>query len=131
MRVKALKTFASVSLGNVGQGDVREVKDSQARQLIAHGFVEEYETKVIVHRPNLPTGEQSASQVGQASEQTTSDSQASADGSASQSTQASGSDATSYTPLTDSGGTSTPERLPHAVQHKGGRKAGRATGKRQ
>lgn len=71
MQVKALRTFQSTTLGNVDAGQVLDAPDSLARQMIASGYLEQYETKVVVQRPTMPAAPLSASPAGQASEQTT------------------------------------------------------------
>lgn len=71
MQVKAIRTFQSTTLGNIDADQVFDAPDSLARQMIAAGYLEEYETKVVVQRPTTPAAPLSASQAGQASEQTT------------------------------------------------------------
>lgn len=70
MQVKALRTFQSTTLGNVDADKVFEAPDALARQMIAAGYLQEYETKVVVQRPTKPAAPLSASPAGQASQQT-------------------------------------------------------------
>lgn len=55
MRIKALKTFASTSLGNVDEGRVFDTSDAHARHLIENGLCKEieasYGTKVVREVP--------------------------------------------------------------------------------
>jgi hypothetical protein len=71
MQVKAIRSFQSSTLGIVESGQTLEAPDYLARQMISAGYLEPYETKVIIQRPTTPAALLSASQAGQALPQTT------------------------------------------------------------
>jgi hypothetical protein len=56
MKCTAKKTFSSVMLGNVDEGQVIEVDDGFATKMIDHGLLEPYDTKVITPAPKAPSG---------------------------------------------------------------------------
>lgn len=72
--VKA-RTLLHDKLGRLREGQVVELPERQAAEFLRRGFVERYDTKVLVTNPQQPAGEeqpQSASPAGQASTPTTS-----------------------------------------------------------
>lgn len=72
--VKA-RTLLHDKLGRLREGQIVELPDVQAADFLRRGFVERYDTKVIVTNPQPPAGTeqlQSASPAGQASTPTTS-----------------------------------------------------------
>ena len=71
MKVKANRSFQSSTLGVIEADQVFDAPDHLALQMISAGYLQEYETKVILNRPLMPTAPLSALPVGQALPQTT------------------------------------------------------------
>ncbi len=67
MQFKALRAFTSTTLGEVEAGQLIDAPDALAERMIAAGYLDRYETKVVRPHPMTPAEPVSALQAGQAS----------------------------------------------------------------
>jgi hypothetical protein len=67
MQVKALRAFSSTTLGEVEAGQLLNAPEAVAERMIASGYVEAYETKVVISRPTTQAAPAFASQAAQVS----------------------------------------------------------------
>jgi len=70
MKVKAIRSFQSSTLGIIEADQVFDAPDYLARQMISAGYLQAYETKVVIQRPLPPAAPLSALPAGQALPQT-------------------------------------------------------------